>query len=252
MASSATVSGSQTPSEARSVIKQHLDTVQSSTFRDLCGKYKSQLPVLNQYAETMVNHGKRINELGNEINAHNESIKAKMKDGKKEMAKSELRIRKMKENSVASLKGQASIMLQQGKALVKTHVLNDLASNHASPVVREQASKVKSMVASKQKAGRKHRKSKKHRKYKKRTTVSNKVKYGVKKNRVVKLYGHRVTKRIGRHHYYTLWKTTRKNLPGKTYHGKFFNSKKAAINHTMKRKGKSKSKVRRNKTKRRH
>ena len=95
----------------------------------------------------------------------------------------------------------------------------------------------------KQKDGRK---SRKHRKYKKRKhTVSNKVKYGVKKNRVVKLYGHRITKRIGRHNFYTLWKTTRKNLPGKTYHGKFFNSKKAAKNYTMRRKSKRKNKTKR-------
>ena len=62
------------------------------------------------------------------------------------------------------------------------------------------------------------------------------VKYGVRKNRVVKLYPHKITKKIGRHNYYVLWKTTRKNLPGKTYHYKFFNTKEAAKDHISKRK----------------
>ena len=62
------------------------------------------------------------------------------------------------------------------------------------------------------------------------------VKYGVRKNRVVKLYPHKITKKIGRHNYYVLWKTTRKNLPGKTYHYKFFNTKEGAKDHISKRK----------------
>ena len=237
----------ETPVQARSIIKQHLDTVDKTPLARLHSQYKDEIPTLQQIVDTAKSHGQLISQRNAEINSHNESIRQKLQEGKQESAKQELILRRQKDKHVAAIKQQAGNLLKQGKALVKTHVLNDLASNHASPVVRSEATKLKSGLG-KQKAGRK---SRKHRKYKKRKgTVSNKVKYGVKKNKVVKLYGHRITKRIGRHHYYTLWKTTRKNLPGKTYHGKFFNSKKAAKNHTMRRKGKRKSKVRR-KTKRR-
>ena len=237
----------ETPVQARSIIKQHLDTVDKTPLAHLHTQYKDKIPALKNLVDTAKTQGPLIRKVNAEINLHNESIRQKIQEGKQESAKRELILRRQKDKHVAALKQQASNLLIQGKTLVKFHVLNDLSNRHASPVVRSEATKLKSGLG-KQKAGRK---SRKHRKYKKRKgTVSNKVKYGVKKNKVVKLYGHRITKRIGRHHYYTLWKTTRKNLPGKTYHGKFFNSKKAAKNHTMRRKGKRKSKVRR-KTKRR-
>lgn len=53
-------------------------------------------------------------------------------------------------------------------------------------------------------------------------------KYGIKKGRVVKLYPHKISKKIGTHKYNIQWKTTRKNLPGKKFHGKFYPSKKDA------------------------
>lgn len=53
--------------------------------------------------------------------------------------------------------------------------------------------------------------------------------YGIKNNKVIELYPHKVKKSIGRHKYIILWKTTKENLPGKTFHGKFYNSKEEAI-----------------------
>jgi len=44
----------------------------------------------------------------------------------------------------------------------------------------------------------------------------------------IELYPHKIEKKIGRHNYYILWKTTRENLPGKTFHGKFYKSKEEA------------------------
>ena len=57
------------------------------------------------------------------------------------------------------------------------------------------------------------------------------VKYGIKRKRVIKVYGHKMKfkEKVGRHRTYTLWKTTRKNLPGKTYQGRFFNTKEQAM-----------------------
>ena len=235
-----------TPVQARSIIKQQLDTVDKTPLAHLYPQYKDKVPALKKIVDTAKSHKQLISQRNAEIASHNQSIKQKLQEGRKEAAKQELIFRMKKDKNVAVIKQQAGNLLKQGKTLVKWQVLNDLSTDHTSPVVRSEATNL--ISKRKQKAGRK---SRKHRKYKKsKGTVSNKVKYGVKKNKVVKLYGHRITKRIGRHHYYTLWKTTRKNLPGKTYHGKFFNSKKAAKNHTMKRKGKRKSKVRR-KTKRR-
>jgi len=52
--------------------------------------------------------------------------------------------------------------------------------------------------------------------------------YGRKKGKVIPIYGHKIPKRIGRHRFYISWKTTKKNLPGKTYHGKFYYTRKEA------------------------
>ena len=49
--------------------------------------------------------------------------------------------------------------------------------------------------------------------------------YGIRNNKVIQLYPHKIKKKIGRHNYYISWKTTKKNLPGKTFHGKFYKSK---------------------------
>ena len=43
------------------------------------------------------------------------------------------------------------------------------------------------------------------------------------------MHTHKIHKKIGRHNYYLLWKTTKKNTPGKTYHGKFYKSKEEAM-----------------------
>ena len=53
-------------------------------------------------------------------------------------------------------------------------------------------------------------------------------KYGRKRGKVIPIYGHKIPQRIGRHRFYILWKTTKKNLPGKTYHGRFYSSRKQA------------------------
>jgi len=71
------------------------------------------------------------------------------------------------------------------------------------------------------------------------------VKYGIKNGKIVKIYPHKISKKIGKHNHYVLWKTTRKNLPRKTYHGKFYNSKKNAekrIKKTLKNKSVKKTK----------
>ena len=53
--------------------------------------------------------------------------------------------------------------------------------------------------------------------------------YGIKNNKVIELYPHKIKKSIGRHKYIILWKTTKENLPGKTFHGKFYKSKEEAM-----------------------
>ncbi len=57
------------------------------------------------------------------------------------------------------------------------------------------------------------------------------IKYGIKRNKVITVYGHKkqYKEKVGRHRSYTLWKTTRKNLPGKIYQGRFFNTKEQAM-----------------------
>ena len=43
------------------------------------------------------------------------------------------------------------------------------------------------------------------------------------------MYPHKIKKSIGRHKYIISWKTTKENLPGKTFHGKFYKSKEEAM-----------------------
>jgi hypothetical protein len=66
--------------------------------------------------------------------------------------------------------------------------------------------------------------------------INKKIKYGIKNGKVIKVYPHKISKKVGRHQYSILWKTTRKNLPGKTFHGKFYKSKKQAMNYIKKTK----------------
>tara|TARA_B100000686_G_scaffold354075_1_gene462519 strand:- start:938 stop:1834 length:897 start_codon:yes stop_codon:yes gene_type:complete len=56
-----------------------------------------------------------------------------------------------------------------------------------------------------------------------------KEKYGIKNNKVVTLYPHKIKTPNQRHNYKLLWKTTKNNLPRKTFHGKFYNSKEEAM-----------------------
>ena len=63
---------------------------------------------------------------------------------------------------------------------------------------------------------------------KKSRRKSNKIRYGIKGNKIIKIYPHKIPNKIGRHNY-LLWKTTKKNTPGKTYHGKFYKSKEEAM-----------------------
>lgn len=61
-----------------------------------------------------------------------------------------------------------------------------------------------------------------------KSAIIKKKYYGRKKGKVIQLYGHKIPKRIGRHRFIIKWKTTKKNLPNKTYYGKFYNTRKAA------------------------
>ena len=55
--------------------------------------------------------------------------------------------------------------------------------------------------------------------------------YGIRGNNVIELYPHRIPRSIGRHKYIISWKTTKENLPNKTFHGKFYKSKEEANKH---------------------
>ena len=81
------------------------------------------------------------------------------------------------------------------------------------------------------KGGGKRRKTKRRTIRKKKTASfrGGKIKYGIRKNKVIELYPHKINTKIGRHNYKILWKTTKNNLPGKTFHGKFYNSKEEAM-----------------------
>ena len=81
-----------------------------------------------------------------------------------------------------------------------------------------------------QSGGHRHRKN-----TKKRSSKQQKIYYGNKNNKVIKLYPHKIKKKIGRHNYYILWKTTKNNLSGKTFHGKFYKTKEDALKNTRKR-----------------
>lgn len=78
-----------------------------------------------------------------------------------------------------------------------------------------------------------------------------KVYYGRKKGKVIPIYGHKISKRIGRHRVYITWKTTKKNLPGKTYHGTFYKTRKDARGKRLTRGERRSKRRRRNKRSRR-
>lgn len=85
---------------------------------------------------------------------------------------------------------------------------------------------------SKTKKGGGKRRMTKRRTIRKKKTASfrgGKIKYGIRKNKVIELYPHKINTKIGRHNYKILWKTTKNNIPGKTFHGKFYNSKEEAM-----------------------
>ena len=87
-------------------------------------------------------------------------------------------------------------------------------------------------VKSKTKKGGGKRRKTKRRTIRRKKTASfrgGKIKYGIRKNKVIELYPHKINTKIGRHNYKILWKTTKNNLPGKTFHGKFYNSKEEAM-----------------------
>lgn len=83
------------------------------------------------------------------------------------------------------------------------------------------------------------KKKKKTRKVKKKTQKRGRKKYyGIKNNKVIELYPHKIKKSIGRHKYIILWKTTKENLPGKTFHGRFYKSKEEAMKNIKQDKNK--------------
>ena len=89
MASMASVS-QETPAQARSVIKQHLDTFDTTPLANLHSQYKDKIPALQQLVDTVKSHGQLISQRNAEIASHNQSIKQKMQEGRKEAAKQEL------------------------------------------------------------------------------------------------------------------------------------------------------------------
>ena len=94
-------------------------------------------------------------------------------------------------------------------------------------------------------SGGRRRTRKRRKRRGKGSTLMKKKYYGRKKGKVIQIYGHKISKRIGRHRFFIKWKTTKKNLPGKTYYGKFYNTRKAA------QQGLRAPKTRRRRTKRR-
>ena len=88
--------------------------------------------------------------------------------------------------------------------------------------------KIQSILSGVKNASKKKKKT--TRKSKKKTKKrGGKKYYGIKNNKVIELYPHKIKKSIGRHKYIILWKTTKKNLPRKTFHGKFYKSKEEAM-----------------------
>ena len=65
-------------------------------------------------------------------------------------------------------------------------------------------------------------------KQQKKSILIKKIYYGRKKGKVIPIYGHKIFERIGRHKFFITWKTTKKNLPGKTFHGTFYKTRKEA------------------------
>ena len=97
---------------------------------------------------------------------------------------------------------------------------------------KKNGKKTKKKDKSKTKKGGGKRRMTKRRTIRKKKTASfrgGKIKYGIRKNKVIELYPHKINTKIGRHNYKILWKTTKNNLPGKTFHGKFYNSKEEAM-----------------------
>lgn len=73
------------------------------------------------------------------------------------------------------------------------------------------------------------RRSKRKNTRKKTQKAVGKKYYGIKNNKVIQLYPHKIKKSIGRHKYIISWKTTKGNISGKTFHGKFYMSKQEAM-----------------------
>ena len=76
--------------------------------------------------------------------------------------------------------------------------------------------------------------------------------YGIKNNKVIQIYPHKIEKKIGRHKYYILWKTTKENTPGKTFHGKLYKSKKEALKNIKKSRNTHKRNTRKRNTRKRN
>jgi broad specificity phosphatase PhoE len=73
----------------------------------------------------------------------------------------------------------------------------------------------------------KHRRRKRKKKKSRKSEVKQKY-FGIKKGKVIKLYKHKILKKIGRYNSVISWRTSRKNLPRTTYYGKFYKTRKAA------------------------
>ena len=77
--------------------------------------------------------------------------------------------------------------------------------------------------------------------------------FGRKNGKVISIYGHKIFEKIGSHNFFMSWKTTKKNLPGKTFYGTIYYTQKDAQVKKSRRKSrrrKSRRKSRRRKSRR--
>lgn len=61
------------------------------------------------------------------------------------------------------------------------------------------------------------------------------IAYGIRKGRIIKIYAHKRKRKTRRHKSYILWKRTKRNLPNKTYRGKLYKTRKAALSRKKNR-----------------
>jgi hypothetical protein len=81
---------------------------------------------------------------------------------------------------------------------------------------------------SSRKSARKSAKKSKKSKYEVKLGPSNAIKYGIKNKKVIKIYPHKVFKKIGRHNFVIKWKTSKIYSADNNFYGKFYKTEKEA------------------------